>query len=515
MKLSFGNIFYVLDNISLGVCVVKKDFTVVFWNKRIEEWTGVKREDMEGLNLAEKYPRLKEKRYVERIIQVCEQEATVILSYQLHKYFIPCFLPDGSLRLQQTTLSPVKLPNSDEVMVMISIEDVTDHVKRIEMYRKVHHQALKEIEERTRAEEKLFQKTSELQAIFLAFPDLYYRLDENGRILDYNIGQVGDNYIIHDVLVGKNVEDVFPPEIGRKYKQAIEYVLENNSQTGFEYSLSLKRGVHYYEARFVPLPHNQIMAIIRDITNKKESEEALRRVERRYEILVESAVDAIFTVDRDSKIISINNAGLNTLGTSRENALGKKIKDLFPIEVAGKLNESLKSVFITGEPGYMIRFSMSTPSGRRWYNLIFSPVKGKDGNVEFVLGIARNITENVKAYEALLESEERLKVLVENAWDCIFLIKPNGKIVDVNKTALQNLNVSKENILRKNFFDLLKQDEKEKFIDIIEKANPFQDFILNVNLKKSEDDILHSELKFGIIKNGSEKFILIIARKRD
>ena len=92
------------------------------------------------------------------------------------------------------------------------------------------------------AEENLLKRTYEFQAIFQAFPDLYFRLDSDGKILDYNAGHASYLYVPPDVFLGKRMQDVLPPNVGQQFHEAILQVLKTNSLVSIEYSLAMPNG---------------------------------------------------------------------------------------------------------------------------------------------------------------------------------------------------------------------------------------------------------------------------------
>jgi PAS domain S-box-containing protein len=498
--------------VDLGACVIREDFTIIFWNHRLEEWTGIKKHEIEWKVLTERFPRLKEEKYRHRFTQVFRSESTVMLSYQLHKYIIPCPLPDGSMRLQQTGLSPVRSADGKSVWLLMTIQDVTDHVHRIQQYRDVHHQALKEIEERTRAEEKLFQKTSELQAIFLAFPDLYYRLDPEGKILDYNIGSLSQAYAMPEALAGKRIQDIFPPNVGLQFTDALRQVAQTESLVGIEYALPLKSGERHYEARFVPLHQKQTMIIIRDITERKKAEEALRSSEERYRILVESAPDAIFMFDREGVFLSLNQSMARALGKSIEDLKGKSISEVFPNDISDKLRQSLKSVFLTGNPTFLSKLPIQTPSGRRWYNFILSPIRDKNREIIHSVGIGRNVTENIKAEEAMQESEERFRLLVEHAWDSFYLHDADGRFVDINQSACDSLGYSRNELMERTLRDIEMNYDSLKLAEVWKALQPGNVETVSGVHKRKDGSTFPVEIRMGLIEHSHRRLILSIAR---
>lgn len=90
-----------------------------------------------------------------------------------------------------------------------------------------------------------------------------------------------------------------------------------------EYYLTIQNQQHCYEARLLPLFENQIIAIVRNITERKQAEEALITSERRLADIVEFLPDATFVIDQESKVIAWNRAIEEMTGIPKEDMLGK------------------------------------------------------------------------------------------------------------------------------------------------------------------------------------------------
>jgi len=140
-------------------------------------------------------------------------------------------------------------------------------------------QALELSEARHRQlEESLLQRTSELQAIFKAFPDLCFRLTHDGTILDYNVGNTSRLYLPPESFLNKRMQEVLPPEVGRLFQEAFRQVIETGTLTSLEYELPMPDGQRTYEARLLPLSEGEIIVVVRDMTERKKAEEEIRRL---------------------------------------------------------------------------------------------------------------------------------------------------------------------------------------------------------------------------------------------
>ncbi len=147
--------FSFLDRLPLGVCVVRQDLVVLLWNDCLELWTGIPRENIVGTNITARFPHLDEPKYRSRLVNIFEGGPPTTFSSQLHKYIIPCSLPNGQFRIQQTTAISVPAFVGVGSYALFAIHDVTDLVHSIQEHKAMRDQALEEIKKRKRAEQQL------------------------------------------------------------------------------------------------------------------------------------------------------------------------------------------------------------------------------------------------------------------------------------------------------------------------------------------------------------------------
>ena len=143
--------------------------------------------------------------------------------------------------------------------------------------------AIFDISDRYCAEEALRQKTSELEAVFLALPDLYFRLNADGIILDYLSGNSSDLYLSPEYFVGKRMTDILPATAACQFELAMLEVSESRIPVNIEYSLPMPAGEEIFEARLLPFNSNQSIAIARNITKRKQAESQLKQKNHQLE----------------------------------------------------------------------------------------------------------------------------------------------------------------------------------------------------------------------------------------
>lgn len=146
--------FGLLDQVPLGVCILRSDYRVVFWNHCLEEWTKISRNHIHGQSICEFFPRFAEALYVNRLTPIFAGGPPTIFSSQLHHHLIPVTFSNGSKRIQHTTITAIPADEGEECYAMISIQDVTDLTFRVQEYRQMRDRAVAEARERKYAQER-------------------------------------------------------------------------------------------------------------------------------------------------------------------------------------------------------------------------------------------------------------------------------------------------------------------------------------------------------------------------
>jgi len=160
---SLNNKFSLLDNLPVGIFVLKKDFVVLFWNSMLEEWSNISRDKIIGSNIFDSFPHLNKSLFISRIQEIFNGGPPAVFSSQLHKYIIPSYLPDGLMRIQHTTVIAVPSFSDTDYFGLFVVEDITDLSYQIKKYREMRDRALLEVKERKIAEKELKNAEAELR----------------------------------------------------------------------------------------------------------------------------------------------------------------------------------------------------------------------------------------------------------------------------------------------------------------------------------------------------------------
>lgn len=100
--------------------------------------------------------------------------------------------------------------------------------------------------------------------LLAAVPDMLFRLDRDGRFLDYKPAQGLEPYVPQSEFMGRTVREVLPAAVAETCMGAIAEALRVGLSEPFEYDLNLDDGVHRYEARVVSLTESEVLVVVRD-----------------------------------------------------------------------------------------------------------------------------------------------------------------------------------------------------------------------------------------------------------
>ena len=128
---------------------------------------------------------------------------------------------------------------------------------------------------RLRTEETLRQQQAHYRALLEAMPDLLFTLNRAGDVVDFHLPPGEHLLAPPDQLVGRNLRDLVPAPLATQVIQGIELAYTTGECATFEYTLPFAGEIHYYEARLVAAEGGIVLALVRDITNRKLLEEQL------------------------------------------------------------------------------------------------------------------------------------------------------------------------------------------------------------------------------------------------
>jgi len=178
-----------------GVCVLREDFTVAYWNDRMVAWTGVPKDRIVGTDIRERYRRFANPVYCEALESVFGGGPPVVFSARVHEYLIPVGPPEKQKRLHHTSVVGIPEGESGRCHALLVIEDVTDlsgrsgqmrDAQRTDELAKTNEELQEQIRERTRIERELQDAQRQTELLLASMSSIVIWVDEGDRIIRWN-----------------------------------------------------------------------------------------------------------------------------------------------------------------------------------------------------------------------------------------------------------------------------------------------------------------------------------------
>ena len=242
--------------------------------------------------------------------------------------------------------------------------------------------------------------------------DAFFAVDDDWRFTFVNNEAAKQWRRTPESLLGKVLWDEFPSMIGSPFEGPYRDAAETREPAVFS-AIATADG-RWYELRIFPA-QTGLVAFYRDTTEQKRLEERLARIsaesdrERRtYQTILSAAADMHYVLDAEGRFTYANNPLLGLWGLTKDQVLGKTLRELGRDEGTSSLFAShVSSVIETGQP---VRYEMPFESGfeGRTFEYILTPIFDERGNVEGVAGASRD-TSARRAHEVALVQEARRK----------------------------------------------------------------------------------------------------------
>ncbi len=404
----------IVDTALDAVMAIDADGRITHWNAQAEQIFGWPRQEALGQRLAD------------TIIppQYRDAHRRGLAHFQatgegplLNKRFeITALRRDGQEFPVELAISP--MPSGDGITFNAFVRDITT---------------------RKQAEEELRASEARFRALFEYAPDGILIADLDSYYLDANASMCRMLGYTRDELIGRHASDIVAPSEIQHIEPALE-AIKAQSEYHREWQFRRKDGsVFAGDVSVTLIPDGNLLALIRDITARRQAEEELRASEARFRTLFEHAPNGIFVVEPDGTYIDVNESGLRVLGYTRAEFIGMRVFDI--------LHEAESPRVIAD----LAKIEAGLPYSQEWQ------FKRKDGSVfdgeilgaplpnGNLMGFVRNITERKQAQAALQQFRE----VMDESNEAIFLIDPEtSHYLDFNQTAVNYLGYSRTELLQ-------------------------------------------------------------------
>ena len=367
---------------------------------------------------------------------------------------------DGAVRYVQTSRNEVLWNGQKEYQILCN--DVTDL--------KITERALKISEQNFR---------NSLENSFIGID-----------IADYQGYVYYVNQAFLDIFGYKNIDEVraipphehYTPEERARYQSRLD-TLKRGERNPDQIEIAIirkdgqTRHLQVFRREVIWDNINQRMVLFNDITERVQAEKALQESEEKYRLIVENSQDIIFTLNGPGEFIYVSPSIKNILGYSPNKIIGRPFnslvhpEDIHIIQSANAAIDAAIGEYHSPDIQYRVRHA----SGEwRWISSKGTIILGKDRSQSNFVGIANDITERRQAEQALQESEEKYRLIVENSQDIIFTLSAAGEFVYVSPAITGVLGYNPAELIGKSFLSIVMPEDLQLLRDIIQRTRNLQ-----------------------------------------
>lgn len=328
---------------------------------------------------------------------------------------------------------------------------------------------------RKMAEEKLVNSEAQYKDLVENITDLICTHDLDGRILSLNAAAEKAIGIRFNPFENFNIRDILVPEFTKDFNLYISGIRQYGHVQGLMKIRTMSGEIRIWEYNNSLKTSGKIPVVrgyAKDITDRKKAEATLRKTQKRIEKIVSNVPVGILLHGRASEILFSNESALAMLGLTEDQLLGKTSFDPdwnvvhedgsrfpgsdHPVPQAIVKKEAVKNV--------MMGVYRPRTKDKVWLLVNAIPELDANGNVKEVICTFSDITELKKAEQQLIESENRLRTIVQTEPECVKILNLKGELLSMNPAGLAMIEADhEEQVLGHQLLELINPDYRSAF----------------------------------------------------
>jgi PAS domain S-box-containing protein len=385
---------------------------------------------------------------------------------------------------------------NEKAASLVSVRDITERIK---------------MQEALKQSEKKYRELSEM------LPQTIYELDIFGNIMYFN--QTGFKQFGLDINdIGKSALNFIHPSQHEQMKLNMQKTInEKKNSYGNKYTAVRKNGETFPAMTYAaPIISEDnvigIRGLILDISEHETMGKALRESEQKYRELTEMLPQTIYELDLDGNITFLNQTGIKKLGITNS-GLGQSAFNYILPEHHEKMRENMKKSLTEKTPTSGNDYTGVRADGTTFPALIFASPMFENGKVSGTRGILLDMSEQVEMENALRESEEKYRTLIEKAMDGI-IITQQGKLKFVNKAFCELVQYTEEELLNQPYLNYVVPEDHNLMNSYHKRRMAGEDFqtMYRSKIYKKDGSVLEVELNARTSEYNKQPAAFVIIR---
>jgi urea ABC transporter urea binding protein len=368
-----------------------------------------------------------------------------------------------------------------------------------------------EQEERQKTAQALHDTCAELQAIIASVDELIVVHDRQGRCL--RIPSASSTSLSHerDQKIGRTFHDLFPVDIADRFLDYTQQSLDRQETLTVEYNLTMDEAECWFEASISPLDENTVVWVIRDISDRRQTELALTDSEDRFRAVFEHSAIGMGVNRADGSLIESNPAVEAILGYTTEELRALHFTQYtHPDDLDADL--ALLEELLAGQrDSYQLEKRYIRKDGQPvWVRLTLSAVRDSSGELSLTIAMMEDITEAKRIAEELRRSEFQYRDLVQSANSFILRWSRAGQITFLNAYGLRTLGFTEAELIGRNIMGTLVpetessgRDLRQLIDEINHNPDAYRD-VENENICKNGDRLWIKWANKGVVDEQGE-----------
>jgi len=312
---------------------------------------------------------------------------------------------------------------------------------------------------RKQAEETIRESEKKYRTILESMQESYFEIDLKGNYTFFNDSLCEDHGYSRQELMGMNYKAYTTPETAKRAyqffneiyrtgrpKRSLDHVIirKDGSRRIIDMSISLMLSPSGEPIGF--------WGVGRDVTERIEAEQALKKSEERYRTILDTMEEGYFEDDLKGTLTFINDAGCRLMGYDRDELIGMTYRNYSSPETARHMYEVYHRIFESGNPEFMMDYEIIRKDGSvRTHQANAALLRDHAGEPKGFRILVRDVTERKKAEDALRLSEERYRTILDTMEEGYYEVDLKGSFTFVNDAGCRLLGYERDELVGMNY----------------------------------------------------------------